>query len=214
MDSADSNTTVVVVDADCMAIDRLRCVLQPAGFVVEAYESAEAFLGNCDPSRADCLIIEAELPGMSGFELQERLLARGRRCPVVFVDGRADLPAVVEAIRKGASDYLEKPVKQSNLLAAVREAIDAGRRRRRLDQEHSVLKSRLQRLTEREREVMHLLCDCKSGKQIAYRLGISAKTAWRHCSRVLDKLELKNEIELVRLSINHPFLRTWPSCEE
>jgi len=138
MDATDADTRVVVIDADRRAIDRVRCVLQPAGFVVEAYESAEDFLGTGDSSQVDCLIVEAELPGMSGFELQERLVAQGRRSPIVFVDGRADVPAIVEAFRRGASDYLEKPVQQARLLEAVREAIEAGRSRHRQDQERSV----------------------------------------------------------------------------
>jgi RNA polymerase sigma factor (sigma-70 family) len=199
MDICDPGGEVFIVDDDKASIARIRGVLQPAGYLTEAYESAEDFLASYDAARVSCLILEAKLPGISGLELQQRLRTQGEHLQIVFVTRDKDVQSAVTALKNGATDYLEKPVNHGELLRAVREAIEADRHRRRDDRERAVLKSRLGRLTPRENEVTTLLFDGKTIKQIASKLGITFQTVSKHRSRVLDKLEAASDVDLVRI---------------
>jgi len=214
MDATEPDAKVIVVAPDPKLLACICQVLRPAGLAVEAYESAEALLDNDELSRADCLIVGPALPGMSGLELQETLRARGWRVPIIFVGNCAKIRCVVEAMKGGADDYLSEPIQQDDLLRSVRSAVKTGRTLRRLDQEHAVLISRLQRLTHREQEVLELLCQGKSTKQIASQFGVCIQTAWRHGNRALKKLDVEDQVDLVRLCARHSWLRSLSARED
>lgn len=201
-----SDSYVTVVDGAPQAIARCRDLLEGARLVVDSFGSAEQFLRDLDSCRADCLIVEVDLPGMSGFELQDALRARGRCFPVIFVNGTADIPMAVEAIKRGAEEFLLKPVSQHRLIAAVQTAIADGREERRLNEQRSRLKARLSDLTPREREVLELICQGRSPKQVATGLSISVQTVSRHCISIREKIGVDNHAQLVRLICQHSIL--------
>lgn len=190
---------VTVVDKDPDAIGWFRGVLEPAGLTVTAYQSGGEFLVNYEPTRGGCLIIEAALSDISGLELQEKLSSKGAHSPIVFVSCDKDVRTIVKAIKHGALDYLQKPVDETKLLQVVRRAIEANLRRYRLDEEHSMLKSRMKLLTRREGEVMEMLFAGNSAKRIATTWGVSTQTVSKHRARLLQKLDVENDVELAHL---------------
>lgn len=214
MNRAYPSNKVIVVDDDKHAIDQFRRVLEPVGFAVEAHESAEDLLDNNNSTRAACLIIEEDLPGESGLELQRRLCAQRVRSPIIFVSRDGHTRTVVKAIKNGAVDYLKKPVLDGTLRQAVHRAVQADQQSQRADRGHLQLESRLERLSMRQREVLPLICHGKTNRQIAVELGICHKTVWRHRRCVLQKLGAKGEVELMWLFHQHPRLLSWVAPSE
>lgn len=206
--------TVIVVDDDKHAVDQCRRVLESVGFAVRAYESAEEYLDSNNSSRAACLIVEEDLPGASGLELQRRLCTQPVRPPHVFLSRDGHIPTVVKAIKSGAVDYLKKPVLDGTLRQAVHRAVQTHWQRQRAGRGHSQLESRLERLSAREREVLPLICHGKTNRQVAAELGICNQTAWRHRRCVLQKLGAKGEVELMWLFHEHPALLSWVALTE
>lgn len=143
------------------------------------------------------------MPGMDGLQLQERLVADSMDLPIVFVTGSADVPACVKAMKRGAVHVLQKPIRGNELLELIHEAIGKDLDRRSLEARQSEIQSRLETLTERERDVMRMLVDGISLKQIAIKLGISYQTAAKHRTRVLEKLKVGSDPELVRMLVDH-----------
>ncbi|MBC8873542.1 MAG: response regulator transcription factor [Planctomycetes bacterium] len=205
---------VIVVDDDKHAVDQCRRVLESVGFAVRAYESAEEYLDSNNSSRAACLIIEEDLPGASGLELQRRLCAQPIHPPIIFVSRHGHIPTVVKAIKSGADDYLKKPMLDGTLRQAVHRAVQGDRQRHRAGRGHSQLESRLEQLSPRERDVLPLICHGKTNRQIAAEFGICYQTAWRHRRCVLQKLGVKGEVELMWLFHQHPTLLSWVAPTE
>jgi FixJ family two-component response regulator len=197
------DATVFVVDDDLGALRSMRWLLESEGLRVETFSSSRDFLAGYHLDRPHCLVLDLRMPEMDGLELQERLASQGSDPPIIFVSGHGDLPQCARAMRQGAVDFLEKPVDDEVFLSRVQHAIDADRRRR-LEPSHTDVKARLDRLTPREREVKEMLHMGKSIKVIAAELSISFQTAAKHRARVLDKLEVENEAELVRLLLGAP----------
>jgi RNA polymerase sigma factor (sigma-70 family) len=187
---------VYVVDDDDAMRDSLVWLLESHGLAVEAYPSAEAFLEAVrEPS--GCLVLDVRMPGMSGLELHDRLVARGGRLPVIFVTGHGDVPMAVSALKKGAVDFIEKPFAEKDMLRLVEQCLASEQARRAREREQSELRARLASLTQREREVMELVVAGKLNKQIADELGISVKTVEVHRARVMAKLAVGSVAELV-----------------
>ena len=144
-------------------------------------------------------MLDIRMPGMDGLDVQQSLVNRGCPLPIVFVTGHGDVQRCTQAMKRGAMDFIEKPVRRGELLEVVERALERGEQRDRWAQARSKLRERLELLTDREREVLKLLYDAMSIKGIARQLGIGFQTAAKHRARVLKKLDVQSEPELVRL---------------
>lgn len=191
--------TVFIVDDDVAALKSLRWLLESVDLRVEAYRSAQELLSVYDPNVPGCLMLDIRMPEMSGIELQEELLERGCRHPIIFVTGHGDVPTCSKAYRQGAFDFIEKPVNDQAIVDLVNQAVCVDAARRSEHASRPDLSAQCALLTPREQEVMDLLVDGKSVKQIAVELGVGFPTAARHRSRVLEKMKVVNDVELVRL---------------
>jgi len=170
-----------------------------------------AFLAEYDPGLPGCLIADVAMPGMSGLELQSLMAARGYARPIIFITGKGSIPMSVQAMRAGAVTFLPKPVRLGDLLAAVLEAFERDRQRRRADAQRNDVESRLMALTTREREVLELIVIGRLNKQIAAELGAAEKTIKVHRGRVMAKLQVRSVAELVTLTaqvVKRPDSRT------
>ena len=196
-----ANPTVYIVDDDPQVCESLSLMVRSMGLNVETYLSAEAFLDESDKVAASpkCMVLDVRMPGLSGLGLQQTLSAQGKGMPVIMISGCADIPMAVQAMSAGALDFLEKPFSRRALLARIQEAIDQDAQRQRQNAHSTELTSRLERLSGRQREVFDLLVAGRHSKQIAGELGIGEKTVAKHRASVLDKMQVDNVVELVRL---------------
>ena len=194
------SSTVFVVDDATPVRKALSRLLRTAGFTVAAFASAEEFLAQYDPHTPGCLVIDLVMPAVSGLELQSILAQKGSVLPIIFLTAHGDIPKSVQAMKHGASDFLTKPVNDEDLLAAVRVAIQKDRDRRREQTELSEIRTRLARLTPREREVLKYVVSGKLNKQIACDLGTVEQTVKVHRARVMQKMRVRSVAELVRLT--------------
>jgi two-component system response regulator FixJ len=193
--------TVFIVDDDADALESLECLLKSIGLRVEAYLSPHDFLQGYDPARPGCIVLDVRMPGLSGLELQQELLRRGSAPPVVVVTGHGDVPVCAAAFRAGAFDFIEKPVNHQLLLGRIQRAIEQDAARRQGLQLLAEVKTRMARLTPREREVMDMIASGRTLKQISQALGVSIQTASKHRARVLEKMEVTTDVALARLAL-------------
>jgi FixJ family two-component response regulator len=179
----------------CTAFGRL---IRSAGYRVESYRSARAFLDSAQVAACPaCLVLDVHLPDISGLELQRRLNAM---LPIIFVTGHGDFPMTVDAIKAGATDFLAKPVRDTDLLRAIGQALEQSARMHDMQHELDVLRGRVERLTPRERDVMALVVKGLLNKQVASELGTVEKTIKAHRARVMQKMEVTSLAELVRVA--------------
>ena len=197
---ADASAPVVyVVDDDASIRDSLALMLGLGGYTTRLFADAETFLVAFDPTWTGCVVADLRLPGLSGLELQARVRALGSAIPFVIITAHGDVPAARAAFRAQAVDFIEKPFEDAQLRGAIDTAFAletdrlAGLEIRRADAE------KLARLTPREREVLEHAVDGKHAKEIASALGISPRTVEVHKTRIMEKLEVRNIAELVRL---------------
>ncbi len=197
----DAGTTVYLLDDDEAVVRALARVLEAEGYRTSSYTSASEFLADHDPEVPGCLVTDLVMPDMSGLELQRALSDRGFTRPIVFVTARGDMPTTVEGMRAGAVSFLAKPVRKSELLPTVREALakDAATRSQQSEQ-HRVAEL-LERLTPREREVMQLVVQGLRNKQIANQLGTSEKTVKVHRGRLMGKMRVTSVAALATLLV-------------
>lgn len=193
--------TVFVVDDDEAVRDSLSLLIRSVGLEVESYESAAAFLEDLDSERPGCLVLDVRMPGMSGLELQDRLLQQGTALPVIFITGHGDVPMAVRAMRAGAVDFIEKPFNDQDLLDRIQLALKRQAEERESLEERQQIDRRLGRLTPREAEVMELLVAGSANKQIAARLGLSQRTVEIHRANIMRKMEADSLADLVRMAI-------------
>jgi two-component system response regulator FixJ len=191
---------VHVVDDDDAVRDSLTLLLESAGFAVRTYSSATALLAAL-PGIAGCILTDVRMPEMDGLALQRHLVEAGVRLPVIVMTGHGDVPIAVEALKTGASDFLEKPFDDSQLLAAVTNAIAASERTRDEVEAVADITRKLAVLTPREREVLEKLVEGLPNKTIAYDLGSSPRTIEVHRARVMEKMGARSLPELVRMTI-------------
>jgi FixJ family two-component response regulator len=200
MVSSPLGPTVLVVDDYAPGRRSISRLLRAAGFAVTAFASAEEFLAQYDPQTSGCLVLDLAMPAVSGLELQGILSDRGSLLPIIFLTAYGDIPKSVQAMKRGASDFLTKPVNDEDLLAAVRVAIEKHRALRRDQAEHSEIRARLATLTPREREVLEYVVAGKLNKQIAGELGTVEQTVKVHRAHVMQKMRVQSVAELVRLA--------------
>jgi FixJ family two-component response regulator len=170
------------------------------GFCTRAWRSADEFLDEHDPETPGCFVTDVAMPGRSGLELQAELAARGCIRPIVFVTAHGSIPMSVQAMRAGAVTFLPKPVRLSELVAAVSEAFEKDRTLREERASRADVAARLTALTPREREVLDLVVAGKMNKQIAAQLGAAEKTIKVHRGRVMSKMHVRSVAELVTLT--------------
>ena len=191
---------VYVVDDDEAIRSALRLLMKSANLRVAACASAEEFLKTYKPEPPGCLVLDIRMPGMSGLELQKLLLERHIRVPVIIMSGHGDVTMVVQAMKSGAADFIEKPFKNDALLELVKQCVARDIETRKLERQHMEAASRIASLTPREREVMELLIQGKRNKIIASVLGISNRTVEAHRAKIMEKMHAHSLSEIVRTS--------------
>ena len=195
----DDRATVAIIDSDDASRERLRVLLESAGFAAEALASAEAYLEINRTRQPNCVVLDVQLQGRNGLDLQAQLAQFAWQAPLVFITAHNDVRTSVQAMKAGAIDYLTKPFRDQDALDAVRIGIawDCGRRAE--DQALRKLKSRFRSLTTRERQTMALISAGRSVKQIAGEMGVCTHTARVHSSRVMLKMGARSIASLVRM---------------
>ena len=192
-------TRVCVVDDDPAFRRTLEGFLRTAGLDVESYRTPAEFLARPDASTAACLVLDLQMPGMSGLEVQEALAKTDLSLPIVFVSGTADVQSSVRAMRSGAVDFLEKPFDGSQLLAAIERAVARAEQERREREQRDEARALWERLTPRERQVCEMVAQGLLNKQIAAVVGSSEHTVKVHRANALLKLGASSVPDLVRL---------------
>lgn len=194
------NRTVFVVDDDVAVRNGLRFLLHTAGYRADVFPTAPAFLDAYEPSRGGCLVLDVQMPSMNGLELQQELSRRGWRIPVIFITGHGTIPLAIEAIKAGASEFIEKPLREDVVLECIHRVLtsrDAAGEERRL---RAQLQMRAVTLTPREREVLSLVGSGDPCKLIARQLGISFRTVEGHRAHIMEKLGARGPSDLVRFA--------------
>jgi two-component system response regulator FixJ len=191
--------TLFVVDDDPATRDSLHFLADSVHLPVVSFASAEEFLASYDRSHPGCLLLDIRMPGMSGLELQEQLETHGIELPVIIVTAHGDVTSVVRALRKGAVDFLEKPVHEQGLLEKVRQALARDTERRAQREQARETEQRLASLTPREREVLALVADGESSKGVAARLGLSPNTVQNQRASIMRKMQASSVGQLVKM---------------
>lgn len=191
--------TVFIVDDDDAVRDSLEDLVDSVGLKAEIFASAQEFLAAYDPLRAGCLVLDIRMPGMSGLELQEKLGERQAVLPIIFITGHGDIPMAVEAMRRGAVDFIQKPFRDQDLLDRINSALAQGVGRREDMEEQRAIEERIHSLTRRERQVMEMVVEGKANKVIAIDLGLSQRTVEVHRANVMEKMRTKTLADLVRM---------------
>jgi two-component system, LuxR family, response regulator FixJ len=195
-----SMQTVYLVDDDPGALRSLTFLLQAHGLAVESFQSPRAFLAQYDPGRCGCVVADVRIPEMTGLDLQHLLRERGSQIPIIFLTAHGDLAACRRAFRDGAVDFLEKTqLDELALIELIRASLARDAASRKELRGQSELTPLLQNLTEREQEVMDRLVSGRTVKQIATEFDVSIQTIAKHRTKLLEKLRVENDIELVRM---------------
>ncbi|HRH18280.1 MAG TPA: response regulator transcription factor [Aquabacterium sp.] len=193
--------TVYVVDDDEAVRDSLQWLLEGKDYRVRCFDSAESFLARFDPREVACLITDIRMDGMSGLELQDKLLDRKSPLPIVFITGHGDVPMAVNSMKKGAMDFIEKPFKEDALVSLVERMLEEARVAFSQSQEAASRDALLSRLTTREAQVLERIVAGRLNKQIADDLGISIKTVEAHRANVMEKLNANTVADLLKIAL-------------
>ena len=205
------NACVYIVDDDEIVRDAMAWLLRSRHVTCESYASADAFERMLDekfsgpnrpvPTQPACILLDVRMPGQSGLALFETLIGNGlaNRWPVIFLTGHADVPTAVDSVKRGAFDFCEKPFSDNALVDRIEQALALSNERLMLHLQSAGLTSKLSDLTERERDVMHLVVAGLPNKLIADKLAISVRTVEVHRSRVFEKMDVKSAVELANL---------------
>jgi FixJ family two-component response regulator len=198
----DSVLQVFAVDDDPIVLRAIERMLRLHNIAVEGFTSPEAFLARPPYDGISCLLLDLKMPGMTGLDVQTALSGKGISMPIIFLSAQSDVPSTVLAMRGGAVDFLEKPVDEDQLLAAIERARLQCEAMRQQQRRQKDAEARLARLTKREREVCDLVAAGLLNKQIAHELGMSEKTVKVHRGRLTRKLDVDSVAALVRLLSN------------
>jgi FixJ family two-component response regulator len=193
---------VAIVDDDPSVRSGLQRLIQSAGWKVEPFASAQEFLVSPRTAAPTCLVLDLQLPGLSGLDLQKRLAEIGLEIPIVFLTGHGNIPASVQAMKAGAVEFLTKPIDEQDLFRAIREAIERDRRTRQQHADMRDLRDRYESLTAREQEVMMQVVSGLPNKQIAAELNITEDTVKFHRGHIMRKMRADSLAHLVRMAGN------------
>ncbi len=188
---------IYLVDDDDAVRDALGILFESVGLDCAAYPSAMEFLDHYDRSRHSCLVADIRMPGMSGLELQQRLNEHRAPVPVIFITGHGDVPMAVNAMKAGASDFVQKPFRDQDLIDRIHKALQLDKERRAANEQETAVRDRLALLTPRETDVMQRVVRGHANKVIAMDLGVSQRTVELHRARVMQKLKLRSVAALV-----------------
>ena len=190
--------TIFLVDDDASFSRSVGRLLKASGYETRAFSSAAEFLDAVTPETRGVVLLDLQMPGVSGLELQERIIGAGIAMPIVFLTGQGDIPATVHAMRRGAEDFLTKMAPVDLLLSAVERALAREARERRANDRLAELRRRLATLTDREKEVLTHVIRGKMNKQIAADLGINERTVKLHRTSITRKMQMQSVAELTR----------------
>ncbi len=197
----DPQATVFVVDDDAAVRDSLRWLLESMHLKVQTFDSAEAFLAVVRADARGCMVLDVQMPGMSGPALFEECKRRHITLPTLFLSGHGEVPVVVDAIKGGAVNYLLKPCNNPQLLESVQAALEADETSRGVRQREKLLGQRLDGLTSREREILEQVVAGRSNKEVGRTLGISYKTVEAHRGRLMRKMGAASFAELLQMML-------------
>ena len=201
-----TDVTVFVVDDDEAVRDSLAMLIESAGYKVDTFCSGEAFLDTCTRDCNGCLILDIRMPGMNGIQLQQELSERQFTLPVIFITGHGDIPMAVDAIQRGAADFLPKPFKDQVLLKRINDVLNEYSEKLQETEQQQKISQQLSSLTRREAEVMLLMAEGKANKVIAFDLDISQRTVEIHRGRVMKKMQAHSLAQLVRMLMQVNYL--------
>ena len=193
--------TVYVVDDDEAVRDSLQWLLEGNDYRVRSYESAEAFLSRYDTREVACLVADIRMVGMSGMELQDKLIERRSPLPIVFITGHGDVPMAVESMKKGALDFIQKPFQEASLLSIIEKLLDKARGSFAEHQKAANRDALMSKLTTREAQVLERIVAGRLNKQIADDLGISIKTVEAHRANIMEKLNANTVSDLLKIAL-------------
>ena len=196
----EAEPTVFVVDDDPSVRRSMERLVRSMGFSVQTFATAKEFTERARVESPSCLVLDVHLPGPSGLELQRELVQEGVQIPIIFITGRGSIPMSVRAMKAGAAEFLTKPTRSRDLLAAIRAAIERDRVSHQVRRELDALRERYARLTGREREVMALVVAGRLNKQIAGELSTSERTVKFHRAHIMEKMAADSVAELVRMA--------------
>ncbi len=193
--------TVYVVDDDEAVRDSLQWLLEGSNYLVRGFDSAEVFLARYDPREVACLLVDIRMDGMSGLELQDRLLERGSPLPIAFITGHGDVPMAVSTMKKGALDFIQKPFDEKALLSLVERMLANAEQAFAEHQQAANREAMLAKLTSREAQLLERIVAGRLNKQIADDLGISIKTVEAHRANIMEKLNANTVADLLKIAL-------------
>lgn len=196
----DSTSTVLVIDDDLAVLASVGRLLRSVGVTVQLFESIADFLRSNPPDGPTCLVLDVRLPGQSGLDLQRELAVANREIPIIFVTGHGDIPMSVQAMKRGAIEFLTKPYRDQDLLDAIQLGLSLDRARRETEKDLVDLRARFASLSPREREIMIQVARGRLSKQIAFDFGIAEATVKVHRSRAMQKMQAGSLPELGRMA--------------
>jgi FixJ family two-component response regulator len=195
-----AESIVYVIDDDLSVRQALSSLIRSVGLRAETFASGQDFLGRARPDVPSCLVLDVQLPGSSGLDLPDELRTADVRIPIIFITGHGTIPMSVRAMKAGAVEFLTKPFREEDLIAAIQQALERDRAARQERAELAELRGRFEKLTARERDVFALVVTGRLNKQIAADLGTAEQTVKVHRGRIMQKLGAGSVAELVRFA--------------